>query len=138
AVDAQGAVYVTGATTSTDFPVASAVESANNGGATDAFIFKLDPTGTQLVYSTFIGGSNTDEAHSIAVDAGGNAYITGYTQSTDFPIVNGFQKTRAGVQDAYFLKLNSSGTAIAYSTYLGGSLDDRGLAIALDAANNAY
>jgi hypothetical protein len=138
AVDPQGSVYVTGATASTDFPVQSAVQSAYKGGSTDAFIFKLDPSGSQLVYSTFIGGSATDEAHSIAVDAGGNAYITGFTQSTDFPVVNGFQKTRAGEQEAYVLKLNSSGSGIVFSTYLGGSSDDRGFSIAVDAGTNVY
>src|SRR5262245_8964337 len=138
AVDSQGAVYVVGSTTSTDFPTQSAAQSANKGGSTDAFVFKLDPTGTQVVYSTFIGGSGTDEGHAIAVDAGGNAYVTGYTQSNDFPIVNGFQKTRAGEQEAYVLKLNNSGTAIVYSTFMGGTLDDRGTGIAVDAANNIY
>src|SRR5262249_44757243 len=112
AVDPVGGIYVTGATSSTDIPIQSATQTENKGGSTDAYVFKLDPTGTQLVYATFIGGSGTDEGHSIAVDAGGNAYITGFTQSSDFPIVNGFQKSRAGGQDAYFLKLNSSGTAI--------------------------
>ena len=138
AVDAQGAVYIAGATTSSDFQVQSPAQAEYKGGSTDAFIFKLDPTGTQLVYSTFIGGSGTDEAHSIAVDSGGNAYITGFTQSNDFPIVNGVQKARAGGQEAYVVKLNSSGTAIVYSTYLGGSADDRGTGIVVDAANNAY
>src|SRR5262249_24421390 len=112
--------------------------SDNKGGSSDAFIFKLDPTGSQIVYSTFIGGSGTDEAHSIAVDADGNGYITGFTQSNDFPIVNGFQTTRRGLQEAYVLKLNSSGTGIVFSTFLGGSRDDRGFSIALDAANNSY
>ena len=138
AVDVQGSVYVTGFTTSADFPIASAAQSTYKAGATDAFVFKLDPTGTKIVYSTFIGGSATDESHSIAVDAGGNAYITGYTFSPDFPIVNGFQKTRPGAQDAFMLKLSSAGTTILYSTYLGGSGDDRGYGIALDAGNNVY
>jgi len=138
AVDAQGAVYVTGATTSTDFPLQSPLQTEYKGGSTDAFVFKLDPTGSQIVYSTFIGGSNTDEGHSIAVDASGNAYITGFTLSSDLPIINGFQKTRAGGQEAYALKLNSSGTSILYSTYLGGTADDRGTGIALDPANNLY
>src|SRR4030095_12891555 len=138
AVDPQGAVYVTASTASTDFPIQSAAQSDNKGGSSDAFIFKLDPTGSQIVYSTFIGGAGTDEAHSIAVDAGGNAYITGFTQSNDFPIVNGFQTTRRGLQEAYVLKLNSSGTGIVFSTFLGGRGDDRGFSIALDAANNSY
>jgi Beta-propeller repeat len=138
AVDLTGAVYVAGSTTSTDFPIQSAVQPAYGTGSTDAFVFKLDPTANQIVYSTFIGGSGTDEAHSIAVDAGGNAYITGFTQSNDFPVVNAIQKTRAGQQEAYVLKLNSSGSGIVFSTYLGGSADDRGFGIALDAANNVY
>jgi Beta-propeller repeat len=138
AVDSQGSAYVTGSTTSVDFPTQSPFQSSNKGGSTDAFVFKLDPSGTQVIYSTYIGGSGLDDAHSIAVDAGGNAYITGLTQSSDFPIVNGVQKTRGGVSDAYVLKLNSSGTAIVFSTYLGGSSDDRGIAIALDPATNIY
>jgi len=138
AVDGQGAMYVAGVTNSGDFPLAAGVQGTYGGGTSDAFVFKLDPTGTQLVYSTFIGGIGADEAHAIAVDAGGSAYITGYTQSNNFPIVNGFQKGRGGGQDAYFLKLNASGTAIDYSTFLGGSQDDRGFALALDAGNNAY
>src|SRR5207237_2010050 len=92
-VDVEGSVYVTGVTTSLDFPVASGAQMKFAGGATDAFVFKLDPTGTQLVYSTFIGGSGSDEGHSIAVDSGGNAYITSFTNSNYFPNVNGFQET---------------------------------------------
>jgi hypothetical protein len=137
-VDSTGAAYIAGATDSTDFPVQSAAQASNKGGSSDAFVFKLDPTGTQIVYATYIGGSGADEAHSIAVDAGGNAYITGFTQSNDFPVVNGFQRSRAGGQDAYILKLNSFGTGIVFSSFLGGTGDDRGMGIALDAANNAY
>jgi len=137
-VDVEGSVYVTGVTTSADFPVASAAQSKNSGGTTDAFILKLDPTGTQIVYSTYIGGSGSDEGHSIAVDTGGNAHITGYTSSNDFPIVSGFQRTRGGVLDAYVLKLNRTGNAILFSSFLGGSVDDRGYGIALDAAGNMY
>ena len=138
AADPQGSVYIAGTTTSTTLPTQSALQPENKGGPTDVFVFKFDPGATQLVYSTFIGGSGTDEAHGIAVDAGGVAYITGFTQSTDFPIVNGFQRTRAGAQEAYLLKLNSAGTGIVFSTYLGGTSDDRGIAIAVDVTNNAY
>ena len=137
-VDVEGSVYVTGVTTSADFPVASAAQGKNAGGTTDAFILKLDPTGTQIVYSTYIGGSGSDEGHSIAVDTGGNAHITGYTSSNDFPIVSGFQRTRGGLLDAYVLKLNRTGNAILFSSFLGGSVDDRGYGIALDAASNIY
>jgi hypothetical protein len=137
-VDVEGSVYVTGVTTSLDFPVASGVQMTHAGGTTDAFVFKLDPTGTQVVYSTFIGGSGNDEGHSIAVDSGGNAYITGFTNSNDFPIVNGFQKKRGGLLDAYVVKLNRAGNQILFSSYIGGSIDDRGYGIALDRANNIY
>jgi hypothetical protein len=137
-VDPQGSVYITGATTSTDLPSLAAAQAQYKGGPTDAYVFKLDKTGSQLVYATYIGGSATDEGHSLAVDAGGNAYITGFTQSTDFPVAGATQGTRGGLQDAYILKLNSAGTAIAFSTFLGGSGDDRGLAISLDAAGSAY
>src|SRR5262249_10499628 len=85
AVDPQGSIYIAGSTASTDFPIQSAAVGDYKGGSTDAFVFKLDPTGTQLIYSTFIGGSGTDEAHAVAVDSGGNAYVTGFTQSNDFP-----------------------------------------------------
>ena len=129
---------MTGVTTSVDFPVASAVQSTYAGGNSDAFVLKLDPTGTQIVYSTYIGGSGPDEGHSIAVDGGGNAYITGFTGSNNFPIVNGFQKTRAGLLDAFVLKLNKTGNVILLSSFLGGAEDDRGNGIALDAANNIY
>ena len=137
-VDVEGSVYVTGVTTSLDFPVASGAQMKLAGGTTDAFVFKLDPTGTRVVYSTFIGGSGSDEGHSIAVDSGGNAYITGFTNSNDFPIVNGFQKTRGGLLDAYVVKLNRAGNQILFSSYIGGSVDDRGYGIAVDRANNIY
>jgi hypothetical protein len=137
AVDATGSVYVAGFTTSTDLPIIGGAQSTY-AGQTDAFIVKLDPTGTQVVYSTYIGGSSTDEAHSLAVDAGGNVYITGFTTSPNFPIVNGFQATRGGAQDAYFLKLNSAGNAIVFSSYLGGTADDRPFSLAIDPSNNIY
>src|SRR5207249_9511775 len=78
-VDVEGSVYVTGVTTSADFPVASAAQSKNSGGTTDAFILKLDPTGTQIVYSTYIGGSGFVECYTNAVDTGGTAHISRYT-----------------------------------------------------------
>ena len=137
-VDVEGSVYVTGVTTSVDFAVASATQGKYAGGTTDAFVLKLDATGTQIVYSTYIGGSSSDEGHSIAVDTGGNAYITGFSSSNDFPIINGFQRTRGGLLDAYVLKLNRAGNAILFSSFLGGSDDDRGYGIALDTGRNIY
>jgi len=137
AVDAAGNAYITGQTNSADLFTLNGFQSKPGGGI-DGYVMKLDPTGTTVLYSTYFGGSGTDEGHSIAVDAGGNAYVTGYTTSADFPIVNGFQRTRGGLQDAYVLKLNSTGSAIVFSTYLGGSGDDRGFGVAIDSGNNVY
>ena len=137
AVDANGNAYVTGYTTSLDFPTASRLGS--KGGA-NAFVAKLNAAGKALVYSTYLGGSVFDFAGGIAVDASGNAYVTGTTYSTDFPTANAFQgSTNAGrVPDAFVAKLNASGSALLYSTYLGGSLGENGQAIAVDASGNAY
>lgn len=131
AVDAAGNVYVTGYTTSPpDFPLANPLQP-DPGGRLDAFVMKLNPSGT-LVFSTYIGGSGDDESHSIGLDAAANVYITGYTRSTNFPIVNGFQTSFGGVQDAYVLKLNNAGNNIDYSTYLGGNQSDRSYGLAVD------
>jgi hypothetical protein len=137
AIDAAGSAYITGQTNSADLFVLNGIQPKLSGSM-DGFVMKLDPTGTAVVYSTYFGGSASDEGHSIAVDAGGNTYITGYTTSSDFPIVNGFQRARAGGQDAYVLKLNSTGSAIVFSTFVGGSGDDRGFGITIDAGNNVY
>src|SRR5262249_31994001 len=131
AVDPAGNAYITGQTTSTDLTVTNAAQASNHGLA-DAFVLKLDPTGTNILYSTYFGGTANDEGHSIAADAAGNAYVTGFTSSTDFPTTaNGIQRTRAAAQEAYLLKLGPTG-ALLYSTYLGGNGDDRGFGITLD------
>jgi beta-propeller repeat-containing protein len=137
AVDAAGNAYITGQTNSPDLFTVNGAQSKLSGSI-DGYVIKVDPAGTTILYSTYFGGTASDEGHSIAVDAGGNAYITGFTTSSDFPIVNGFQRTRGGVQDAYVLKLNSTGSAIVFSTYLGGTADDRGYGITIDAGNNIY
>ena len=136
-VDAAGNAYITGQTTSADLFIRNGVQSRLSGQM-DGFVLKLDPKGTTVLYSTYFGGSASDEGHSVAVDAGGNAYVTGFTASADFPVVNGFQGNRGGGQDAYLLKLNSTGSSIVFSTYLGGSGDDRGFGVTVDAGNNAY
>jgi len=157
AVDSAGNVYVTGSACSTDFPVTPGAFQATNAAAANsgcnAFASKLNPGGTALVYSTYLGGSSTnmggDNGRAIAVDAAGNAYVAGQTYSTDFPVTQGaFQTTnRAAANEtsnAFVAKLNPTGTALVYSTYLGGSgyqveyPGDAANAIAVDAAGDAY
>ena len=137
AVDAAGNAYVTGTTSSLNFPTANAVQAAN-AGAPDAFVTKLNAAGTALVYSTYLGGSGFDFGNGIAVDSAGNAYVAGHTRSTNFPTANALQATFGGASDAFVTKLNAAGSALVYSTYLGGSSDDEALAIAVDSAGNAY
>ena len=109
------------------------------GGGTDAFVAKLNPAGSALVYSTYLGGSSLDYGNGIAVDAAGDAYVTGVTTSTNFPTANPFQATNpGGVQDAFVTKLNPAGSALVYSTYLGGTGDEIGNGIAVDSAGDAY
>ena len=152
AVDSAGTAYVTGYTYSADFPTMHAVQpafgappAANQpafgGGSSDAFVAKLDPTGSALVYSSYLGGSSQDQGNSIAVDSAGNAHVTGETWSSDFPTAQALQPTKAGpsaTADAFIAKLDASGTALLYSTYLGGSNGNWGNGIAVDAAGNAY
>jgi len=143
-VDGAGNAYVTGFTNSTTFPGVdgSSIQPSNAGGGTpaDAFVTKINPGGTAIVYSTFLGGGGTDVANAIAVDAAGNAYLTGETFSTDFPGVNGssIQPANGNFGDAFVTKINPAGTAIIYSTYLGGSFNDVGRGIAIDGAGSAY
>ena len=139
AVDAAGNAYVTGNAASTNFPTTAGAFQTTFGGNIDAFIAKLNPPGTALLYSTYLGGSGQDGGTNIAVDAAGNAYVTGPTSSTNFPTTAGaFQATFGGSFDVFVTKLNPTGTGLVYSTYLGGSGSDQGFGIALDAAGNAY
>jgi hypothetical protein len=146
AVDTAGQAYVTGHTNtpSSGFPdtAGSAIQNAYGGGSFDAFVTKLNAAGTALVYSTYLGGSGQDIGQSIAVDSAGNAYVTGYTSTSGsgFPGTAGssIQNSNGGGNDAFVTKLNATGTALLYSTYLGGSGDDQGWGIALDTTNNAY
>ena len=138
AVDAADNIYVTGLSASTNFPTVNPLQ-ASNAGDFDGFVAKLNAAGTALVYSTYLGGSGFEAASSIAVDSSGNAYITGDTQSSNFPISTGVpQSTFAGVDDAFITKLNAAGSAIVYSTYLGGSSSEGASGIALDPSTNAY
>ena len=140
AVDSTGAAYLVGSTTSATFPIVNPLPAPNNAlqGSEDAFVAKLNPAGTALVYSTYLGGSDYDYGQGVAVDSSGNAYVTGYTSSTDFPTVNAYQSTLPGTQSAYVTQLNASGNALLYSTYLGGNAVDYGYGIALGATGIAY
>lgn len=140
AVDSAGNAYITGGTLSTDFPVTpGAFQSTKAGiGETDAFVTKMNSTGTALIYSTYFGGGNRDTGNDIAVDAAGNAYITGLTDSADLPTTPGaFRTTPAGGDEfnSFAMKLNAAGTALVYSTFLGPGV---GAGIVLDSAGNAY
>jgi Beta-propeller repeat/IPT/TIG domain len=136
AVDPSGAVYITGVTTSDDFPNATGTQRPSRW-ASDAFVAKLNPAGTAIVYATYLGGSGSDSGNAIAVDASGNAYVAGDTQSADFPTLNPIQSTIGGSRDVFVTKLSPTGILL-YSTYLGGSLQDSASGIAVDSAGSAY
>jgi hypothetical protein len=139
AVDGSGNAYVTGYTGSTDYDVTPRAFQTTKGGGYDVFVTKLNATGTALFYSTYIGGSNDDVGRAIAVDGSGYAYVTGATNSADYPVTPGaFQTTKGGGADVFVTKLNAAGTALVYSTYIGGSGDDLGWAIAVDGSGYAY
>jgi hypothetical protein len=139
AVDEIGNVYVTGLTYSPNFPTVNPLQAAVNGSG-DLFVSKLNPAGSTLLYSTYIGGTGYEDGRSIAVNASGNVYVTGLTTSTDFPLLSPFQAHIAGTNgvDAFVLKLSSGGSSLEYSTYLGGTYDDWGQGIGLDSLGNAF
>ncbi len=150
AVDPSGNAVITGYTQSLNFPTANAFRATFNGtegffGNRDVFVTKINAAGNALVYSTYLGGSAAEEARGIAVDSAGNAYVAGFTSSNNFPIANAVQATMGGTQDAFVTKLNAAGSALVYSTYLGGAggsdgsnSSEFGEAIAVDSSGNAY
>jgi len=141
AVDAAGNAYVTGQTMSADFPSTAGAIDTSHGGSADAFVAKLDPSGSNLVYATYLGGNAAEAGLAIAVDDAGNAYVSGGTASSDFPTTAGaFDTTHHGNEDVWVAKLDAEGSALIYSTILGGSeiAGDFGAAIAVDSAGSAY
>ena len=159
AIDASGSAYVTGYTMSVDFPTTGAAyqsaHPAKEGGSqySSVFVTKFSPDGSSLAYSTYLGGSDSEYAYAIAVDSGGNAYVTGYTNSNNFPITAGAYQTicsplpsnnvpaaacNSSNASAFVTKLNATGTGLVYSTFLGGYGWAYGTAIAVDAAGRAY
>ncbi len=138
AVDPAGNAYVAGATSSNRFPTTAGVFQTTPKGGGDCFVAKLNPSGTALVYSTLLGGNSLDTTSAIGIDAAGDAYVTGQTSSTDFPVTPGaFQKALRSVPDAFFARINSSGTSVLYATYLGGGYIDDATSLAVDQAGNA-
>jgi hypothetical protein len=151
AVDSSGDAYLTGQTNSTDFPLTSGTyQQTNNGSGSstfNAFVTKLNATGTGLVYSTYLGGTGNTQATALAVDSSGDVYVTGHTFATNFPTTSGAYQTAsvagAGGYTAFVTKLNSAGTSLVYSTYLGGSGNGNGAgettnALALDSSGDVY
>jgi hypothetical protein len=139
AVDTAGNVYLTGTTRSRDFPVtAQAAQREFHGGPDDAFVAKLSPDGQRLIYSTYLGGSGEDQARAIGIHTDGSAYVTGRTMSHDFPSVRAFQPQHGGGVDAFITRISPDGSAIVFSSFLGGSNLEVGRDIAVDAAGSAY
>lgn len=151
AVDQSGSVYITGTTGTEDFPVTQgalipSLDNASSAGPTeDAFVAKLNPTGSALVYATYLGGSNFDQGTSIAVDSQGQVYILGTTTSEDFPVTSNAYDTTYALPASYYsnakncfvAKLNATASALEYATFLGGNRDDTCTALTLDAAGSA-
>jgi FG-GAP-like repeat/Beta-propeller repeat len=134
AADASGRLYVTGTTSSSDFPVSTTAFQKTKQAGYDAFVTKLDPGIPSLVYSTLLGGSGSDAATAIAVDAAGEAVITGYTSSLDFPVRNAAQAAASGGFEAFLCRFSGDGSALLNGTYIAGSSDDRGLGVAVTSA----
>ena len=137
AVDSSGSPYVAGMTLSADLPTVNPFQAVNRGRA-DGFVVKGNLPGSAFIYSTYLGGSGDDMAHGLVVDTAGNAYVTGQTNSTDFPVQDPIQQLPQGLEDAFVAKLSPSGAGVVHSTYLGGSGSDVGQAIALDDSGSVY
>jgi len=138
-VDGNGNAYIAGLTASADFPTTAGALDRTLGGESDVFVTKLNPGGTALVYSTFLGGTRDEYGYAIAVDGDENAYVTGATASLDFPTTPGAYDTTTIGSDAFIVKMNPAGSALLYATFLGGDDDlDSGRAIALDGSGNVY
>jgi len=138
AVNQGGSAYVTGETWFEGFPTHNPIQPESGGGQYDAFVSKLSSDGSQLVYSTFLGGTGPDQGNGIAVDGSGNGYVAGFTASEDFPIKDATQNTRPGLGSAFVTKINRDGTELVYSTYLGGGGENSGEAIVVDLSGIAH
>jgi Beta-propeller repeat len=137
AVDGSGSAYVTGETYSVAFPLRNPIYPTAHGDL-DITVSKFDPSGSTLVYSTYLGSSSFDLSRSIAVDAAGNAYVTGVAGGSNFPTFQAFQPSFGGNIDAFVTKLNPSGSSLVFSTFLGGNNLDEGEGIAVDTVGNVF
>jgi len=136
AVDTCGNAYIIGHTTSSDFPTMNPYDDGLDGYS-DAYVLKLSSTGDSLIYSTFLGGASFDFGRSIAVDDNGNAYVTGHTNSSDFPTASAYDASLGGFSDAFVTKLSTDGSSLEYSTFLGGDGNEHGWCIVVDALGRA-
>ena len=146
-MDSSGNAYLTGSTSSSDFPIVNQIPGACQGSCPApwvAYVTKINAAGSALVYSSFIGGSGGDLAQGIAVDSSGNAYVTGWTESSDFPRVNQIPGTCQGScgtgnnYDVFVSKINATGSTLLYSSYIGGSGNELAYGVAADGFGNAY
>jgi hypothetical protein len=140
-VDNAGEAFVAGYTDSTDFPTVNPIQATRTSNGVNAFVTKFNAAGTTLEYSTYLGGTGEDSATGIAIDSDGNAYVVGNTSSLDFPLANAFQsvnKSGSLSDTAFISKLDATGSALVYSTYLGGSGGDGAAAVAVDSTGEAY
>jgi len=141
AIDPEGNAYVTGVTYSDDFPLQNAMQTTYRGEDilyADAFVVKLNPTGTRLIYSTYLGGDEDEAGYDIQADRSGHAYVVGETSSDNFPVKNAYQSTLHGMEDVFVSKIKPDGSDFVFSTYLGGTYGDRGRGIAIDREENIY
>jgi hypothetical protein len=134
ALDAAGNIYMTGSTSSVDFPVTAGAYQTSQLGMYDAFVVKLNSSGRSIVYATYLGGSASETGNAIAVDRYGRAWVTGFTSSFNFPTANPTQSSNQGMFDAFVSGVSAAGNSLIFSTYLGGSSDDRGFGVALSRA----
>jgi hypothetical protein len=139
ATDSSGYVHLVGITNSTNFPTASPLQASNAGGWDDMYIVKMAPNGASLSFSTYLGTNGADEAGDVAVDASGGIYVVGGTTSAAFPLTSPVQSAYGGGNwDAVFLKMNSSGSAVTWSTFYGGNGVDRAFGVAVDGSGGMY
>ncbi len=138
AVDSAGSSYVTGVIYASDFPTVNPYQPTHGGGYSDAFLTKFAPSGTSLIYSTFLGGGSFDVGYDVAVGSDNNAYLTGETVSNNFPVVNPYQATRNNQDDIFVTRFVSAGSSLVFSTYIGGDAWERGRSITVDTATFVY